>query len=128
MIDAVLFPDRPTAAQLGIGQREHGERGRSLVAEQRLEATMDRARRGARELLEADRPGELGEVCPARAAPAQIGRTDRPNEPANRLVTPGELVRRLDVRLGDPGHGDTVATALRTEGRHTVLDTPGRRG
>ena len=71
-IDAVLLADSPAARIVSTGSAST-RFGRGVAVERRLEPTVDRARRGARQLLEADRPDQLGEVRAPGSGPAQVG-------------------------------------------------------
>ena len=84
-IDAVFAAREPSAPQRVDRQREH-LLGRRVAVEQRFEAAVDRAGGRPRELLVADRPGQLGEVRAARSARC-AGHTARPPPRSSR--TPG---------------------------------------
>ena len=82
------------AAELVDREREHRFRGRRAV-EQRVEPTVDRGGRTARELLVTDHPRELGEVRTARPAPTQVGHAERLQRAAQHRVALREHAARL---------------------------------
>ncbi len=105
-IDAALFAERPAARKFVDREREH-RLGRRRTVERGLEPAVDRARRRARQLLVADRPHQLGEMGPPRAAPAEIGGPGRLDDGAE----PGLLARQRGGSLDDRSarHARTVA-------------------
>ena len=89
-------PPRARRARSDSTRRREHRFGRRIAVEQRLEAPVDRAGGRPRELLVADRPGELGEVRAARAAPPQVARArPPPRSSANAGCAPGEVGARL---------------------------------
>src|SRR4029453_11959189 len=78
-----------------------------MAVEQRLEPTVDRAGRGAGELLVADHSRQLGEVGPSRAIPAHRAGPDHAHERAQLRVLARE---RGDGRCVVALHASTPST------------------
>ncbi len=84
----------PGAPQRIDGRREH-LLGRGIAVEEGFEAPVDRASGRSRQLLVADRAGQLGEVRPARAARPQVARPGRLHDLRERREAPGKVGARL---------------------------------
>ena len=99
-IDAVLLADSPAARIVSTGSASTAS-GVDVTVEGRLEPTVDRARRRPGQLLEADRPHQLGEVRAPRSGAAEIGGPERLDVGRELRGLPGERGGSLDHR---PAH------------------------
>ena len=92
-IDAAFAPDRPAPRNDSSGTTSTAGDRRDSAVEQGGEAAVDRLRGTTGQLLEADRARELGEVCPARARVAQLGRSEVLVRALEDAVAPARALR-----------------------------------
>jgi lipoprotein-anchoring transpeptidase ErfK/SrfK len=96
---------RESGAPERLDRRGEHLLGRGFAVEERNEAPVDRPSGRPRELLVADRPGQLGEVRPARATAPEVARPGRLDDPGELGGAPGKVGTCLhELTSGHEGH------------------------